>query len=174
MLSSVAVLQEDGIQRNEVDKIIIRLDEGEDVSGEEEEDDDDDVSEEEEEVDVDEEEEEGKELEDVDREVDNAEERIGEIEKTTSGICAITNRGACAISVGPGGDAARNESVIEECVCSVCGEVDDAGTGGDVEWVFCDLCERWVHTSCDIIRSRKSCSDSDDLYFCSVCWSKLY
>ena len=91
------------------------------------------------------------------------------------GICAIRNRGACAIYIGPGGDAERKESVIEECVCSVCGRVDDAGTGGDVEWVLCDLCERWMHTSCDSIRSRKLCiSDSDDLYFCSVCRSKLH
>ena len=93
-------------------------------------------------------------------------------ENTAFGIYAITNGGAYAISVGPGGDAERKESVTGECVC---GKVDDAGTGGDVEWVLCDLYERWMHTSCDSIRSRKSCiSCSGDFYFCSVCWSKLY
>ena len=82
--------------------------------------------------------------------------------------------------IGPGGDADREtqESVVQEDEeddrgCAVCGcRDDDDLNAGQVQWVFCDFCDSWLHSTCDR-RNDGSCQLEDKVNCCAACKKKL-
>ena len=53
--------------------------------------------------------------------------------------------------------------------CAICGcRDDDDQNAGQVQWVFCDFYESWLHLTCDR-RNGGSCQLDDTVYCCAAC-----
>ncbi|KAL5007367.1 hypothetical protein ScPMuIL_016173 [Solemya velum] len=110
---------------------------------------------------------------DLDQSDEEYDENYSESLPPLSQISITTASGDCSMSVyenesgvGPKGDCCSMEEEDDEEVCNICLERNPpTKMGAKVEWVACDMCDRWLHVLC----CKNAKMIAQDRFVCSVC-----